>query len=421
MSMLRPLRDPATRLLWGGLALSAIGDQAYAVAMSWITVDLFGAYAGWLVALGPFALLVTALFGGGWADRWSLAGAMIGSDLLRAAILVAVVAAWSWSGQPSATGLVLAVMTLGAAQAVFRPALQATLPALVPDRAILPAANALLDATERVARLVGPALAGVLSGVIPIRHLLTLDAATFVASALAIAGVNRIRRLPPGHVSAREGHPLASVLRGARAARRHPLLRYVLSTTAVVNGAWYGVFFLVLPIMVAQDGLIGPGGTGLGAYGLIISAYGCTNLAANLVVGSRGMPVLLGRQVFIGTCCTGAGIVFLAAAQWLLPPALLLPGLMLSASLSAFGGPMQDIPLAVVRQTEIASPDIAAATRAFMAANQGGSLLAMLVLPAALSVMSAASATALCGGAIVAVGAGGFARGLARPTAPPAA
>src|SRR3712207_5491034 len=33
--LLRPLRTPAVALLWGGLAASAIGDQLFAVVLSW--------------------------------------------------------------------------------------------------------------------------------------------------------------------------------------------------------------------------------------------------------------------------------------------------------------------------------------------------------------------------------------------------
>ena len=46
----------------------------------------------------------------------------------------------------------------------------------------------------------------------------------------------------------------------------------------------------------ARNGLVGPGGSGVAAYGAVISAYGCTNLLANLVIGSRPMPARPGRQ-----------------------------------------------------------------------------------------------------------------------------
>ena len=55
-------------LLWGGLALSSVGDQAHAVAFAWIAVKTFGAVVGWLVELGPLVLLVTLLFGGQLAE-----------------------------------------------------------------------------------------------------------------------------------------------------------------------------------------------------------------------------------------------------------------------------------------------------------------------------------------------------------------
>jgi hypothetical protein len=53
-SLVRPLRQPTMALLWSGLALSSVGDQAYAVTFTWIAVEAFGAAAGWVVAMGPF-------------------------------------------------------------------------------------------------------------------------------------------------------------------------------------------------------------------------------------------------------------------------------------------------------------------------------------------------------------------------------
>ncbi|MGI4942508.1 MAG: MFS transporter [Janthinobacterium lividum] len=156
MRLLRPLRHRAMELLWGGLALSAVGDQAYNVAFAWIATEAFGAGAGFLVALGPLAGLLTLAFGGRIADGLPPGQAMVWADLARTAALLVVVVGWTVAGRPPASALVVAVVVLAAGMAVFRPALQAVLPPLLPDRGLLPAANALLDGTERIARLLGP-------------------------------------------------------------------------------------------------------------------------------------------------------------------------------------------------------------------------------------------------------------------------
>ena len=57
-------------LLWGGLSFSAVGDQLYAVALTWIAVGVLGSNAGYLSALQAFIALLEVLFIGAWADRW---------------------------------------------------------------------------------------------------------------------------------------------------------------------------------------------------------------------------------------------------------------------------------------------------------------------------------------------------------------
>ena len=131
MRLIQPLRHRAVALLWGGLAFSAVGDQAYNVAFAWIAAEAFGANAGFLVALGPLVLLLTLMLGGRMADGLPPTRAMVGADLVRAGALMGVVLAWSAMGAPPAAALVLAVAALGAGMAVFRPALQGVLPALL--------------------------------------------------------------------------------------------------------------------------------------------------------------------------------------------------------------------------------------------------------------------------------------------------
>jgi len=400
--LLRPLRHRQMALLWGGLALSAVGDQAYNVAFAWIATEAFGAGAGYLVAVGPLAGLVTLAFGGALADGVPPGRAMVWADLARAAALLCAVAAWSVAGRPPAAALVLAVVVLAVGGAVFRPALQAVLPPLLPDHALLPAANALLDSTERLARLIGPALAGLLAAALPLQHLLTLDAATFLASAAAVWAIGR--RHPILAISrASPRGALEGVVQGVRALRRHPVLGYVLATTGVLNGTWYAAYFLLLPLATQAAGLP------LGAYGLVISAYGCTNLVANLVIGSRPMTERPGRQIFAGNCCLGLGIMGVGAAA-ALPTGWLLPVAMAASGLAAVGGPMQDITTTVLRQTDLPRADVPAATRAMMGGNHAGLLAALVLAPVLLAAVPLAGVIALCGVAILAIGVVGLRR-----------
>jgi hypothetical protein len=386
-----------------------VGDQLFAVVLSWVAVQRFGAAAGWLTALGPAATLVTALLAGHWADRRSYLQVMIGADLARACVLGLTVAAWLAAGAPPTWTLVACVIVLAAGVAFFRPAMQASLPALVRDPALLPATNALLDTTERIARLLGPGVVSMASALIPLVHFVTLDAASFVVSAAAVALVARARPVDAAPPS-RALRGLEAIARGFRTVRRHKLLGFVLAVTGVINGGWSAAYFLGLPLLIERAGVRGPGGSGLAAYGLVISAYGSTNLLATLIIGNRPIGTRPGRMVFGGNLALGGGIVAMGVAALILPSAWLLPCFMAAAAVSAIGGPMQDIVVATLRQTDLPRQDLPAAVRAFIVSSQGGALVALALAPLLFRMAGAASGVMLCGAAIVAVAVAGLIR-----------
>jgi DHA3 family macrolide efflux protein-like MFS transporter len=398
-------------LLWGGLSFSAVGDQLYAVALIWIAVGVLGSNAGYLSALQAFIALSAVLFIGVWADRWEQLRGMIAADLASAAVPVGVVAAALVSGSPGITGLVCAIVVLALGRAVFRPALQSLLPTVVEDARLLPAANGLLDATDRIARLLGPGLVALLVSAVPVIHFLTIDAVTFLASAAALSLIRRDCRtaLPAPDRTAREA-VWSGVVRGYRATSRHPLLGYFLAVSGPLNGVWYAVYYLCLPLMIAHPGRgASDGETGLGSYGLILSAYGCGNLAATVILGGRTLSARPQFQMFGGNILWGCGALLLAAANCL-PVEWRLPGFAVAAVVTAVGGPMQDIPTAVLRQTRLAPADRAAAMRAYMAMSGLGILVAMLLTPVAISVFGITRLIVACGAVYLCVATLGLAR-----------
>jgi hypothetical protein len=76
---------------------------------------------------------------------------------------------------------------------------------------------------------------------------------------------------------------------------------------------------------------------------------------------------------------------------------------MASAALSAIGGPMKDIPMAVLRQTRLAPADMGAAMRALMAVNSAGTLAALLLAPSLTASVGVLPVIVGCGAVVVAV------------------
>ena len=406
-------------LLWGGLSFSAIGDQLYAVALTWIAVGVLGSDAGYLGALQAFIGLLAVLCIGVWADRWEQLRGMITADLASAAVLLAVVAGALASGGPGVSGLVCAIVVLALGQAVFRPALQSVLPSVIEDTRLLPAANGLLDATGRIARLLGPGLVALLVSTVPVIHFLTIDAATFLASAAALLLIRHRRAALPAPYRISTGRiarePIWSgIVRGYRATVRHKLLGFYLAVSGPLNGVWYAVFYLCLPLLIAHSadgapGHTGAGRTGLGSYGLILSAYGCGNLASTVFFGGRTLPARPQFQMLGGNIQGGCGILLLAAAN-ALPAEWRLAGFAAASAFTAMGGPMQDIPTAVLRQTRLAQADRAAAMRAYMAVVYLGTLVAMLLIPAAIGWFGVTRVIVACGAVYLCVAALGLVR-----------
>jgi MFS family permease len=406
MFIFRPFRTAGFTVLWSGLALSIIGDQLFAVVFSWIAIQAFGAAAGYLAALNPLILFLAALFVGRWADTHDQRHCMIAADLYRAVVLMFVVVCWSYTGEISAWLLIIALIGLGTGEAIFRPALQSVVPDLVHDTNLLPAANGLLDATGRAARLAGPAMIVPLSLILPARHFLSFDAATFLLSAGAVMMIGRsiksVRHTPASRSI------IASAIRGFQATRHHPVLNYTLITYGLLNAAWNTAYYLALPMLLMAHGIKGPGNSGIGALALIIAVYGGSNLISTFIFGNRQLSNRPQLQIFGGSLVIGGGLVLLAAIEFV-PHDWQLPCYLVIAAATAIGGPMKDIPFAVLRQTCLAKDDVPAAMRAYLLVHSSGMLVGWLLMPTAIAFLGPVGVIVICGVATIGVGLGGFA------------
>ena len=104
----------------------------------------------------------------------------------------------------------------------------------------------------------------------------------------------------------------------------------------------------------------------------------------------------------------GAGTSLIGLAA-LLPDSWALPA-MAAAALGAIGGPMKDIPVAVLRQIHLPPEDRAAAMRAFIAATSAGAFVALMLTHGLLLWVGTVALTVQCGLVIASAGVFGLVR-----------
>ncbi|MGQ4378395.1 MFS transporter [Streptomyces sp. SAS_267] len=196
------LRDePQFARLFIGQSLSVVGDRVSFIAVPFAVLSVGGSASdvGLLAAAELVPMLVFALVGGVWADRFQRHRIMLVSDLVRFAVQ-GLAAALLLTGVAEVRHLVLLMIVFGTADAFFMPAATGLMPLLVgADR--LREANALRGFVQSAGLVVGPALAGGLVALAGPGGALAVDALTFAVSAAFLA------RLAPREMTSETTRP----------------------------------------------------------------------------------------------------------------------------------------------------------------------------------------------------------------------
>jgi DHA3 family tetracycline resistance protein-like MFS transporter len=281
--LLAPLRERDFRLLWSGMCISLIGDGAFLVALAWQVYALSDAPTAMsLVGIAmTVPTIVFLLVGGVASDRFDRRRIMILADVARG-LAVGLLAVLSLTGALELWHIALLVVVYGAGAAFFAPAFDAIVPELVPaDR--LAQANALDQVVRPIAlRLAGPALGGVVVGVLGAGTAFALDAGSFCVSAAALLAMRRRAERP----AAEGGGALVADLRaGWRFVRHHSWLWATFASAAVAYLLFMGPVEVLLPLIVKQE-LHGSAAD----LGLVFAAGGLGSVACGVLLGQRGLP-----------------------------------------------------------------------------------------------------------------------------------
>ncbi|WRZ89278.1 MFS transporter [Streptomyces sp. NBC_01007] len=207
------LRDePQFARLFVGQSLSVVGDRMSFVAVPFAVLSVGGSASdvGLLAAAGLLPMLLFALVGGVWADRFQRHRIMLVSDLVRF-VVQGIAAVLLLTGVAEVSHLVLLMIVFGTADAFFMPAATGLMPLVVgADR--LREANALRGFVQSSGLVVGPALAGLVVASAGPGGALAVDALTFAVSAAVLARL-RPRSMAPETVPIAPGGRFLGELR----------------------------------------------------------------------------------------------------------------------------------------------------------------------------------------------------------------
>lgn len=343
MAYTEVLKQPHLMRLWLSQVLSSVGDQLYSIAAIWIAIKMGGANAGYVAAAGSITGTCLGLIGGVYADRWDRRKTMIAVDLLRAATVIGL--AVTGSVMPlTLWQLGLSAMLIAGLGALFDPALQACLPELTENENRLQAMNAMMQVNHRFARTLGPGAAGWLVSIIAVHQFFFLDGFTYIVSALAIFSISKKYNWKPRPSSQVTHEGLygiwQDICKGARTVYQHEELFWSFGMYIMANFAWSVGYTIGFPLWTKQflhaD---------VGTYGALVAAYGVGSVLSNIVMGTVKTKR---RMFFIST----SDLVFFVGFM-ILAFAPNLPVACFGSALAATGGPMADIVLLLMMQTDM--------------------------------------------------------------------
>ena len=312
------LRDEAQfARLFVGQSLSVLGDRVSFVAVPFAVLSVGGSAfdVGLVTAAALLPMLLFTLVGGVWADRFRRHRMMLASDVVRFATQSAA-AALLLTGVAEVPHLVLLMVVFGTADAFFMPASTGLLPLVVPAGR-LREANALRGFVQSSGLVVGPAVAGALVALAGPGGALALDALTFAASAVCLAGLT-----PRGPAGGREpatggGAFLAELRAGWTEVRSRTWVWSGMAAMAVYHVVVLPSVFVLGPVLADREW------GGAASWSVVVAAFGVGSVVGNvcvyrlrlahpMAVAAAALVVASTQAVIIGS---GGSVVVIAVLE----------------------------------------------------------------------------------------------------------
>jgi MFS family permease len=311
------LRVRNYRLYAGGQVVSLVGTWMQRVAQDWLVLELSG---GNPVALGIAAalqfgpILLFSLWAGVLADRLDKRKLLLASQVALGLCAV-VLGLLDVTNTVDLWHVYLLCLLVGCATALDVPVRQSFVVEMV-GRDQLTNAVALNAMTFNIARIVGPAIAGVLIAAVGTGWLFLINAISFACTITALLTMNRAEL----HRSERLQRARGQLREGLRYVRAHRDLALVLLLSFCV-GTFCMTFYVTLAIAARNVFHTGPEG-----YGLLSTMLAVGTLAGSFLAARRSGSGFRPRPSLVVGAALAAGALEVVVG---LMPSYLAFGLML--------------------------------------------------------------------------------------------
>ncbi len=317
-SAFRALNTYNYRLWAGGALVSNIGAWMQRIAQDWLVLTVLthknAAAVGLVVGLqfGPQLLLLPLT---GWAaDRLDRRKLIFATQAAMGALALGL-GLLTLSGWVQLWHVYVFAFLLGCVAAFDAPARQTFVSELVGE-AGLANAVALNSASFNAARMIGPAIAGVLIAAVGSGWAFMINAASFVAVLVALLRL-RVGELHGGRRAERGG---GGLVEGFSYVWRRPDLRVILFMLFLIGtfGLNFAIYISTMAVAVFH--------VGAGRYGLLTSTMAIGSVTGALMSARRAKPSL--KVLFVAAALFGLGCAVAAASPnpWVFALVLILIG-----------------------------------------------------------------------------------------------
>ncbi|WP_427156826.1 MFS transporter [Aliinostoc sp. HNIBRCY26] len=296
------------RLFFVGQGISLIGTWMTQLATVWLVYGL--THSALMLGLVGFTSQIPnfflAPFGGVFVDRFSRYRTLIATQIL-AMIQSLALAVLVFTGVVQIWHIIALSLLQGFINALDAPARQAFVPELVERRDDLANAIAINSTMINGARLIGPAIGGLLIAQIGVAYCFLVDGLSYIAVIGGLLAMN----VKPLKISITPGNPLQKVAEGFVYAFSFPPIRAILLLSTLVS--LIGLQNTILVPIFAETILEG----GAETLGFLMAASGLGALSGGIYLATRSSIVGIGKLIAIAPAILGVGLIAFAVSRYL--------------------------------------------------------------------------------------------------------